>query len=124
MMDARSTRNADTETLLALNTDYVRSVQHADVKRFEQLLAPDFYCSNPDGSLVDRAAFLRQVQRPLTISGLQASEVLVRVFGDFAIVHARTTYVGADGHAGSGRYTDAWTRIDGRWLAISAHVTR
>ena len=44
--------------------------------------------------------------------------------GDFAIIHAKTTYTMADGRAASGRYTDVWARRGGKWLAVSAHVTR
>src|SRR4029079_5322887 len=33
-------------TLLALNRDYIHSVQHGDVKRFGEILAEDFLCSN------------------------------------------------------------------------------
>ena len=94
------------------------------VKRFDEILAEEFYCSNPDGTLVDRKAFLEQTARPVTVSNLEADHVLIRVLGDIAIIHARTTYTLADGRAGSGRYTDVWQRRDGRWLAISAHVTR
>ena len=47
----------DIDELTSLNRDYVNSVQNSDVKRFDEILAPDFYCSNPDKSLVDRAAF-------------------------------------------------------------------
>ena len=57
----------DIEELTALNRDYVASVQNCDVKRFDEILAPDFYCSNPDKSLVDRAAFLKQTAVPVTI---------------------------------------------------------
>ena len=39
----------DRETLLELNRDYIRSVQTSDVRRFDELLADDFLCSNPDG---------------------------------------------------------------------------
>jgi len=123
MVDGRTTAS-DLETLLALNRDYIASVQNSDVQRFDELLAEDFYCSNPDGSLVDRAGFLKQTAVPVKISGLQAHEVNVRLMGDFAIIHARTTYTGPDGRAGSGRYTDVWARRHGRWLAVSAHVTR
>ena len=51
-------------------------------------------------------------------------DVQVRLFGDVAIIHARTTYTLPDSQPGAGRYTDCWARIDGRWLAVSAHVTR
>ena len=114
----------DLSALRDLNRDYIHSVQTSDVKRFDEILAPDFRCSNPDGSLVDRAGFLKQTALPVQISGLQAHDVDVRLMGDFAIIHARTTYAGPDGRPGSGRYTDVWARRDGRWLAVSAHVTR
>jgi len=115
---------SDLDILLELNRDYIRSVQNSDVGRFEELLAAEFYCSNPDGSLVDRAAFLKQTAVPVKISDLTAEDVMVRILGDVAIIHARTTYTMGDGRAGAGRYTDVWARQRGRWLAVSAHVTR
>jgi ketosteroid isomerase-like protein len=114
----------DTEILQALNRDYIASVQNGDVRRFDEILAADFYCSNPDGSLVDRTGFLAQTARPVTIRDLQAHDVLIRRFGDAAIIHGRTTYAMADGSPASGRYTDVWARDGDTWKAISAHVTR
>jgi ketosteroid isomerase-like protein len=123
-MPAETLTGTDREVLEQLNRDYITSVQTSDVKRFDQILAEDFLCSNPDGSLVDRAAFLAQTARPVTISNLQARDVVIRILGDVAIIHARTSYTTADGRAASGRYTDVWARRGGRWLAVSAHVTR
>ena len=88
----------DIAELTALNRDYVASVQNSDVKRFDEILAEDFCCSNPDKSLVDRAGFLKQTAVPVTIT--------------------------PDGKPASGRYTDCWARQNGRWLAVSAHVSR
>ncbi len=123
-MPAETVANADVDSLRQLNRDYIRSVQTSDVRRFDEILAEDFLCSNPDGSLVDRAGFLAQTARPVTISKLEAHDVRVRIIGDVAIIHARTTYTMPDGRAGAGRYTDVWARRQGRWLAVSAHVTR
>ena len=123
-MQAATAVRSDLDTLIDLNRDYINSVQHSDVRRFDEILAEDFLCSNPDGSLVDRAAFLEQTARPVTISGLAAHDVNVRLMGDFAIIHARTSYTMPDGSPGHGRYTDVWARRDGRWLCVSAHVTR
>jgi len=114
----------DLPTLEQLNRDYISAVQNSDVRRFDEILAEDFLCSNPDGSLVDRAGFLVQTARPVTISNLEARDVRIRIMGDVAIIHARTTYTMPDGRAASGRYTDVWARRQGRWLAVSAHVTR
>lgn len=114
----------DLEVLTKLNDDYIQSVQHSNVQRFDEILAEDFLCSNPDGTLIDRKAFLEQTAKPVTIRGLAAHEVNVRLMGDFAIIHARTSYTTADGAQGGGRYTDVWARRNGKWLAVSAHVTR
>jgi ketosteroid isomerase-like protein len=123
-MPTETAANTDVDTLQQLNRDYIRSVQTSDVRRFDEILADDFLCSNPDGSLVDRAGFLAQTARPVAISNLEAHDVLVRIIGDVAIIHARTAYTLPDGRAGSGRYTDVWARRHGRWLAVSAHFTR
>jgi ketosteroid isomerase-like protein len=114
----------DLATLTALNQDYITSVQAGDVARFREILADDFLATMPDGSLLTKAEFLAQTARPVTIRGLAAHDVQVRLLGDVAIIHARTTYLTADLKPGAGRYTDIWARRDGRWLAVAAHVTR
>lgn len=115
---------ADFETLQALNRDYINSVQTADVRRFNELLAEEFYCSNPDGSLVDRSGFLEQTAKPVTIANLRAENVLIRFFGDIAIIHGCTSYDLPNGRQAHGRYTDVWARQSTTWKTISAHVTR
>ena len=67
-MPASATSVSDLEVLTSLNRDYIRSVQNGDVRRFDAILAADFRCSNPDGSLVDREGFLAQTARPVTIA--------------------------------------------------------
>ena len=114
----------DLDTLTKLNDDYIRSVQHSDVKRFDEILSDDFLCSMADGSLLTRKQFLEYTAKPVTIKNLQAHDVNVRLMGDFAIIHARTSYTTADGKESGGRYTDVWARKNGKWLAVSAHVTR
>jgi ketosteroid isomerase-like protein len=115
---------SDHDTLTALNLDYVNSVQRSDTKRFDEILSDDFLNTNPDGSLVDRAGFLAQIAPKAKISGLVCHDVNVRVMGDFAIIHARTSYTLPDGHPGAGRYTDIWAKRGGSWLCVAAQVAR
>ena len=114
----------DLNELAALNRDYVASVQNCDVKRFDEILATDFYCFNPDKTLVDRAGFLKQTAVPVTIKNLKEYDVNIRIMGDFAIIHGATSYATADGTQAHGRYTDCWAKQSGKWLAVSAHVSR
>jgi ketosteroid isomerase-like protein len=114
----------DFEVLEKLNKGYVDSVQKSDVRWFEAHLSSDFLNSNPDGAIVERAGFLAQIAKPAAFKGLEPREVKIRLFGDFAIIHAKTVYRKPDGQSGAGRYTDIWMRRDGRWLCVAAHVTR
>jgi ketosteroid isomerase-like protein len=123
-MQTDTATQTDIDTLTTLNREYIHSVQYGDVRRFDEILADDFLCSNPDGSLVDKNQFLAQTERPVTITGLEAQDVKVRILGDVAIIHARTSYTTAEGTQRYGRYTDVWARRNGKWLAVSAHVTR
>jgi hypothetical protein len=115
---------SDFELLLRLNNDYIESVKTSNVQRFRELLADDFLCTLSDGTLINREQFLTNTAKPYTLGRLQAHDVNVRILGDFAIVHARTTFTQPDGAPGSGRYTDVWARRNGTWRAVAAHVTR
>jgi ketosteroid isomerase-like protein len=123
-VNTNAATRSDLDALTVLNSDYINSVQNSDVRRFDEILAEDFLCSNPDGSLVDKSQFLAQTARPVAIRGLTSQDVKIRILGDVAIIHARTSYRAADGEQRHGRYTDVWARRDGKWLAVSAHVTR
>ena len=123
-MATETTVVPEVNALLDLNRDYIEAVKRSDAEWFKRMLADDFRCSLPDGSIIDREQFLDRAARPLDISGLEVHDVEVRVRGDAAIVHARTTFLTADGRAGSGRYTDVWCRQNGCWLAAAAHFTR
>jgi ketosteroid isomerase-like protein len=114
----------DREALERLNAAYVRAVDQADVGWFERHLTQDFLNTNPDGSLVERAAFLAQIARGAGVTDLKGHDVHIRILGDFAIIHARTTYRMGQGTEGSGRYTDIWQRRDRRWQCVAAHVNR
>jgi hypothetical protein len=146
-MEMNTMMERDLAVLTALNRDYVTAHQKGDVKRFEEILADDFMYSNPDASLVDKAGFLQQIARPVTISELVAEDVQIRLLGDVAIIYARISYWMADDkyvleeaqdddrHLVSfvgelkhtrqhqGRYTDVWVRRDDKWLAVSGHTT-
>jgi ketosteroid isomerase-like protein len=120
-----STRTvSDLSALRLLNQQFIQAVEASDARWFEQQLSSDFVNSNPDGTLSDRAAFLRRMAGPSTVSKLQADDVRIRLFGDSALVHGRTRYLKPDGEPGDGRYTDVWARIDGAWRCVAADVTR
>lgn len=115
---------AELQVLHDLNRNYIRSVEEADVRWFDAHLSDDFLNSNPDGTLVDRAGFLAQIGKGSTVKNIREEDVRIVLRGEFAFIHARTTYTKPDGSKGAGRYTDIWWKRSGRWLCVTAQVTR
>jgi ketosteroid isomerase-like protein len=123
-MTTNTATASDVDVLRDLNSQYIHSVVHSDVARFTEILADDFLCTNPDGSLVDKPQFLRQTAVPVSFTDFDVDDLRIRVLGDVAIIHGRTRFALKDGRQGRGQYTDVWHKRQDRWLAVSAHVTR
>ena len=96
-MQTKSSTTSDLDLLRDLNDQYIQAVRASDVGWFAARLGADFQCSLPDGALIDREGFLERTARPLDVTALQVHDVNVRLLGDVAIVHARTSYTAADG---------------------------
>ena len=112
------------EELTRLNALYIQAAKNADVALFDTILADDFLCSTPDGTLLDRLAFLQRNRASSPMPSLDIEDVRIRVLGDVAMIHAKTRFTLTDGRRGTGRYTDVWAKRNGAWLAVAAHVTR
>jgi ketosteroid isomerase-like protein len=114
----------DRKTLEKLNHEYVKSVQDKDVAWFDANLSADFMNTASDGSIADRKTFLAQIAKGTGVSKISEEEVLIRISGDTAIIHAATAFTTDAGVNGRGRYTDIWQKQNGRWLCVAAHVAR
>ena len=66
-----------------LNRNYIRSVDEADVAWFDANLAADFLNTNPDGTFIDRKAFLAQIGRGSSVKNIREHDVIIRILGDF-----------------------------------------
>jgi hypothetical protein len=119
------TDNADRETLLELNRNYVRAALESDVRWHSENLSEDFYITAPDGALLDREAFLKRIANPYPGTKAAAVDVMIRILGKgLAIVHSGFEDKRLTGETGYGRYTDIYERRNGRWLCIAAHFMR
>jgi hypothetical protein len=115
---------ADREVLLDLNRNYVRSALESDVRWYSENLSEDFYITAPDGALLNREAFLKRIANPYPGTEAEAVDVMIRVFGDFAIIRSGFKDKRLTGDTGYGRYTDIYQRRNGRWLCVAAHFMR
>lgn len=110
--------------LTALNEQYIAGLLNADVRWFQQRLAEDFLCIEADGTVRDKADFLRKVAAGAAFVRYEIVDVRVRQYGDVALVTAAGLFTRFDGGTGTVRYTDAYARIADEWQVVSAQVTR
>lgn len=113
--------------LTKLNQGYVEAYAAGNTDFFDRVLASDFRETAPDGTLLNRDEFLLKIagraQESSTKIEIKAGEVEIRIFGDTAIIHARSIITMPNGSTIiGGRYTDIYSRIDEKWLCVAAHL--
>lgn len=115
----------DIAVLTALNQNYLISYRTGDSEWFDDNLTEDFRETAPDGTILDKEAFLQKIRTRAggDDQGVSAGELEIRLFGDLAIVHAYpvTPLPGGEVQKG-GRYTDVYYKVSGRWLCVTAHL--
>lgn len=115
---------ADEATLTQLNQQYITAFLQSDVNWYQQHLTDDFVCIESDGTMVDKAAFLRDTAKgPGTVVDYRLVETKVRIIGDTAFIHAQGLATRKDGTTSTSRYTDVYVRVHGQWKAASAQIT-
>lgn len=112
----------DMEQLAELNDGYVHAYETGDEAFYKRILADDFTSSEPDLKLRNKSEFLELISRPRPLSDLRAHDVIIRILGDFAIIHAGLTFKDLKGSERRGRYTDDYQRRGGQWLCVSGNV--
>lgn len=115
---------SDDATLRALNARYIESFLTADVAWYERHLSPDFICIQSDASVLSRAQFLEHTAKGPNLASYSLEDVVVRQFGDAALIHGTGIFTRADGTKGISRYTDIYCRTAQGWQAVAAQITR
>ncbi|HXQ82221.1 MAG TPA: nuclear transport factor 2 family protein [Opitutaceae bacterium] len=121
---AQEAARADELAIRQLNADYVRAFVACDVARFRDLLAADFVGVLADGRVIDKAEFLAQAALRPDARGLRLNDMVIRVYGDTALVGAAVAYRRADGSAVRTRYTSVYLRRGGLWAIVWVQWTR
>lgn len=118
---------SDEAALRRLNQEYVDAFMKADVDWYQEHLAHDFLCIESDGSVLDKAQFLREAAKGPDVSSYRLDDVSVHVLGgaaDVALVRAQGSFSRPDRTTGVSLYVDIYVRRGGAWKAISAQITR
>lgn len=100
---------------------------HRDAAFVERTLADDYVAITPLGQVVTKADTVSaRKTAQLRYDTIEISDMVVRLYGNTAIVTARANVKGTElGEEFSGpyRFTRVWVRRNGKWLTVSYQAT-
>jgi hypothetical protein len=111
---------ADRAALVARIDQFNDAVREGDKDKYADVFVDDFvFTWSRDGQIYDREAILPNVVPTPDFAPL-VDELIVRVYGDSAIVNYRVRKTPGDAGA---RVTFSYARIDGVWRVVASHST-
>ena len=116
---AEEVRRLDAEAAVATWT--------GDAEWFDNHLAEDYQLITPSGSLRSKREVIRDLGAPgLRMEPYEPFDVMVRVYGDAAVVTGRMLQrftLGDVQYVNDLRYTSMYVKKKSRWLLVSAHAS-
>lgn len=119
----------DKELLSELNARFIQNFLTEDVKAHDEIIYKDFVCIESNGAIVSRDVYLKNWATDFVNSGYTSftyKDEFIRIFGNMALVRARTIYSKlVDGQAEEGYtiYTDTYLKEDGKWQCVQVQIT-
>ena len=126
---ATPAENASVEQeLIKLKKDWAAAVVKRDLAFLDRILADDYAWTASDGNVWSKAETLASLKsRDDVVSSCVTDDFKVRVYGDTALVTARSTFKetlhGKD-VSGQERFTDTWVKRVGRWQCVAMHCSK
>lgn len=114
----------DASAIRAMNDNYIRAWRQHDMKWFEENLVEGYTCVAPDGSVLDKKQFIGYPDQSVLVADSHVEDLTVKVHGQTAVVTGKNVVLWKDGRKTANRYTDTYAKIDGKWKAVSAQLTR
>lgn len=111
--------------------DMERLAKEASLKRdvdfSERTLADDYVAITPLGQVATKQdSVSARKSRQLRYETINVSDMVVRIYGDMAVVTARADVKGqqlGEDFSGPYRYTRVWVRRSGHWQTVSYQAT-
>jgi hypothetical protein len=121
---AQPADSATTRELTEIEGRLATTYKAGDCDGWGALLAPEWSVIHITGTVITRAEAIQACRTPQArIDALASDSLIVRAFGDAAVVTGRTT-AAAGGQTVVLRFTDVFVRRDGKWQAVASHATR
>ena len=110
----------------ALERQWMQAWVDNDLATCAAILADDFLLTSARGVLMSKDAWLANAGSVFKSTAFEWLELVVRPFGDVAVVHGRSRQqasVGGQDWSGVFLTTDVWVRRDNTWQVVARHGT-
>jgi ketosteroid isomerase-like protein len=123
---AAASEPVDEGKILALENAWNQAQLHHDANALGQLLPPTFVYTDYDGTVENKAEFLKDLKDPSYQASLVENEnVKIYSYSSAAVVtgtyHTKGKYKGKP-FEHWGRFTDMWVFQDGLWQCVASHT--
>ena len=108
--------------VLAQEARWLTAITSGDVATVDSILSPTYRHVNADGEMFDRAREIATTER-LDVA-FNASDQMVDVAGDTAVVHGVNTLMQGGKVIDRQRFSDVFVLQSGVWKALSAQETK
>ena len=120
--------DATQEEVLRVEKEFSEAIVKNDAEAVGRFLADEWIIIDPDGGIIDKAAFLGVIKSgTLTHEMLESSDARVRIYGNTAMVTALTKTKGKFGgqvFTTQERATDIFVKQNGRWQCALSQLTK
>src|SRR5688572_8305463 len=128
-MEKELIQKTDTALLSELNAEFITNFLTQNATAHNELIHKDFVCIESNGALVSRDVYLENWATDFDNSGYISfayKDELIRIFGNMALVRAKTVYTkNGNGQTKEGYtiYTDTYVKENGRWQCVQVQIT-
>ena len=116
------------EEVLRVEEEFSQAIVKNDAEAVGRFLADDWIIIDPDGGIIDKARFLDVIKSgTLTHEMMESDDTRVRIYGNTAIVTARTTTKGkfnGQVFTTQERATDVFVKQNGQWQCVLSQLTK
>ena len=125
---ASGANEAEQQVVLRFQQEWLEAVRTKDATALERILADDYLYTDAFGGRSNKADDLRRARTPGDgLTRFKTANVQARVYGDVAVLTGELLMEAFHQGKPFGTevvFTDTLARIDGRWRAVAAHVSK
>jgi ketosteroid isomerase-like protein len=112
------------QEVAAVENARIAATQKRDAQAVAAFIADDFMSTSGQGRVIDRAQYLDNMRANPAPIQMHHNEVLVRAWGNAAVITGRADNARADGTPTTpSRFTHVYIKRNGRWQMVAMHTS-